>query len=123
MPYGYENQRKELKQKIDEVKNVEFENVIEEKDNKKESAFKKALKITAKTLAVGGVAYGAYRGVKCYGKKQFIEGYNLGSLVTTVIERTKESDLDSVGNVLGVNARGHKECSNRIWTLWKERHQ
>ena len=99
---------------------VSFEDPIKDKDQKKgmSSKTKKIVAVVAGIAAAAGAGYCGYRIGKNRGWK---DGYNTGSSVTTIIERTPDKDLETVGQEIGVNARAHKECSDRVWQKWVNR--
>ncbi len=99
---------------------VEFENPVKPEEQKKGMS-PKTKKIIAAVAGIAAAAGAAYCGYKVGEKKGWKAGYNTGSSVTTIIERTPEKDLEAVGEEIGVNARGHKECSDRVWKNWVNR--
>lgn len=111
--------------KNEEVKNVEFENVLENNENKetKQPLLKKWIKWFVGILVLIVTAVAGVFAVKRYGKKKFVNGYNIGCVNTTIIERSKDSDLDKVGEEIGVKAREHKKCSDNVWEGWCNRHR
>lgn len=114
-----ENQKMNEKEKTN---SVEFENPVKPEEQKKgiSPKTKKIIAVVGGIAAAVGAGYCGYRLGKNRGWK---DGYNTGSSVTTIIERTPDKDLETIGQEIGVNARAHKECSDRVYEKWTNRHR
>ena len=99
---------------------VSFEDPIKDQKKGTSSKTKKIVAVVGGIAAAIGAGYCGYKFGKNRGWK---EGYNTGSSVTTIIERTPDKDLEAVGQEIGVNARAHKECSDRVYEKWTNRHR
>lgn len=114
-----ENQKNNMNEKKNN--SVEFENPVKPEEQKKGGMSPKTKKIVAVVAGIAAASGAAYCGYRIGKNRGWKEGYNTGSSVTTIIERTPERDLESVGQEIGVNAKGHKECSDRVWERWNNR--